>query len=123
MNIKNRATNSQRSPLVAFATLPGPNRKRKPSPYCYRLTHRSGSPREPGCVLLWDVMGGREIYQVAMERLSGGKLQWHCTCADAVYRGSTQHVCKHIRGLIEQGRSKREFVDSSSCCDSSLAIG
>jgi hypothetical protein len=94
-------------PGVVFASLPGPTRKRIPSPYCYRLTYRNPRPAEAGCSLLWDVMGGRDIYQVALERLPGGRLRWHCTCADAVYRGdSGPHVCKHIRGLQAMGRER-----------------
>lgn len=93
------------SPRVAFTSLPGPTRKRLPSPYCYRLTYRSSQPHEPGCVLLWDVYGGREEYQIALERETTGKLRWHCTCADAVYRGEDgPHTCKHVRGLQALGR-------------------
>lgn len=94
---------------VTFAALPGPTRKRTPSPYCYRLTYRNDRADEVGCALTWDVLGGREIYQVALERLASGRLRWHCTCADAVYRGdSGPHVCKHIRGLQTQGRGSHE---------------
>ncbi|MHB1422248.1 MAG: hypothetical protein ACYC3I_03425 [Gemmataceae bacterium] len=89
---------------VVFASLPGPTRKRQPSPYCYRLTYRNPQSREPGCVLLWAVYGGRQEYQIALERETTGKLCWHCTCADAVYRGEdAPHVCKHVRGLQGQG--------------------
>jgi len=92
-------------PGVVFTSLPGPTRKREPSPYCYRLTHRGEAGGE-GCVLLWDVMGGRDIYQVALERLPGGKLRWYCTCADAVYRGESRpQACKHVRGLQTTGRA------------------
>jgi hypothetical protein len=90
---------------VVFATLPGPTRKRVESPYCYRLTYENADPRAPGCALLWDVMGGREIYQVALERDERGRLHWHCTCADAVYRGEKRRGhCKHVRGLQAMGR-------------------
>lgn len=93
------------SPGVAFTSLPGPTRKREPSPYCYRLTYRNPQPNEPGCVLMWDVYGGREEYQIALERETTGKLRWHCTCADAVYRGEdAPHTCKHVRGLQALGR-------------------
>ncbi len=93
------------SSLVAFTSLPGPTRKRTPSPYCYRLTHQGPQPDGPGCLLLWDVMGGREIYQVSLERQESGSLRWHCTCADAVYRGEQSgHVCKHVRGVQAMGR-------------------
>jgi hypothetical protein len=103
-----RTTKQQVSPQhagVVFATLPGPTRKRTASPYCYRLTYQNPEPEAVGCSLVWDVMGGRDIYQVALERLVSGELRWHCTCADAVYRGETRaHVCKHVRGLQAMGR-------------------
>jgi hypothetical protein len=90
---------------VVFASLPGPTRKRERSPYFYRLTYHNPQPREPGCVLLWDVHGGRQAYQIALEREATGTLRWHCTCADAVYRGEdAPHVCKHVRGLRGLGR-------------------
>lgn len=90
---------------VVFASLPGPTRKRQPSAYCYRLTYRNPNPNLPGCVLLWDVLGGRQAYQIALEREDGGRLRWHCTCADAVYRGEdAPHLCKHVRGLQALGR-------------------
>jgi hypothetical protein len=95
-----------------LASLPGPTRKRAASPYCYRLTYVSPDPGEEGCVLLWEVEGGRLPYQVALERLASGKLRWHCTCADAVYRGeNSSHVCKHVRGLQEMGRRPAEEAD------------
>ena len=87
-------------PAMLVTSLPGPSRKRTPSPYRYLLTYRSPEPGAPGCALLWDVHGGRLTYQVALERESSGGLRWHCTCADAVYRGdSSRHACKHVRGL------------------------
>ena len=101
---------------VAFASLPGPTRDRAPSPYCYRLTYRNLDPAEPGCVLLWDVHGGRQPYQIALERESAGTLRWHCTCADAVYRGEdAPHVCKHVRGLLELGRRPAAEAPDAPC--------
>ena len=92
---------------VVFTTLPGPTRKREPSPYCYRLTYQNPEREGAGCALMWDVMGGRDIYQVALERLPGGHLRWHCTCADAVFRGEDgPHACKHVRGLQGMGREQ-----------------
>jgi hypothetical protein len=94
---------------VVFASLPGPTRKREPSPYCYRLSYRNPQPHEAGCILLWDVYGGRQEYQIALERETTGKLRWHCTCADAVYRGEdAPHTCKHVRGLQTLGRPTLE---------------
>src|SRR4051812_29849140 len=90
---------------VLFSSLPGPTRKRTPSPYCYRLTYRNPESLSSGCLLSWDVMGGRDIYQVALEREGSGAVRWHCTCADAVYRGETRaQPCKHVRGLQGHGR-------------------
>jgi hypothetical protein len=93
---------------VLFASLPGPTRKRTLSPYCYRLTYASTAAEEVGCALLWEVHGGRDIYQIALERQRSGALRWHCTCADAVYRSEdAPHTCKHIRGLQALGRQRR----------------
>src|SRR5262245_11619448 len=94
------------NPNLLFTSLPGPTRKRTSSPYCYLLTYRNPDPRAVGCSLLWDVHGGRLTYQIALEREESGRLTWHCTCADAVYRGELveNHCCKHVRGLTTQGR-------------------
>lgn len=83
--------------------LPGPDRKRLLSEYMYRVTYRNTTPDEPGCVMTWEVYGGRVPYQVALERTAGGALRWHCSCADAVYRGEDDpmHQCKHVRGLVD----------------------
>jgi hypothetical protein len=90
---------------VVYTLLPGPTRKRTESPYRYRLIYRNGASCEAGCLLLWEVAGGRTSYQVALERQDNGRLAWHCTCADAIYRGSfTRHLCKHIQGLKALGR-------------------
>ena len=87
--------------------LPGPSRKREPSAYLYHLTWRNQKQSEPGCLMTWNVDGGRLIYQIALERQESGGLRWHCTCADAVYRGEQEgHVCKHVRGLQSVGRSE-----------------
>lgn len=84
------------------ATIPGPDRKRTLTDYRYRLTYRDAAPDGPGCLMAWDVSGGRLPYQVAVERTDGGQLRWHCSCADAVYRGEdVRHTCKHVRGLVE----------------------
>jgi hypothetical protein len=84
--------------------LPGPDRKRTPGLYHYRLVHRSPHPDQPGCVGQWEVLGGRMPYQVSLERTDAGRHAWHCTCADAVYRAEEQgRVCKHVRGLLDFG--------------------
>jgi hypothetical protein len=88
-----------------FASLPGPTRKRQAASYRYQLTYCTPQPHEPGCVLMWDVTGGREAYQIALERQTNGKLRWHCTCADAVFRGeNAPHTCKHVQALQTLGR-------------------
>ncbi|MGF1578886.1 MAG: hypothetical protein ACFCD0_05945 [Gemmataceae bacterium] len=85
-------------------TIPGPDRKRTPCEYRYRLIYRSENPQDEGCVLAWEVLGGRMIYQIALEREEAGDLRAHCTCADAIYRGDQPgHVCKHVQGLLQLG--------------------
>ena len=94
---------------VFFSRLPGPSRQRTPSPYCYRMTYRNEDAHDHGCVFLWDVMGGRDIYQVALEREGDGGFRWHCTCADAAYRGEKRpHACKHVKGIRAMGRPLSE---------------
>src|SRR5262245_5430129 len=96
---------NQISRAVLVAMLPGPDRKRREALYQYRLVYRQPQFEVEGCLLLWQVVGGRQSYQVALERDDRGQLLWHCTCADQIYRGETiaNHACKHIRAL-------REFV-------------
>jgi hypothetical protein len=90
---------------VLYTLLPGPTRQRVPSPYRFRLIYRNPLSGEPGCVLLWDVDGGRLNYQIALERKETGQLAYHCTCADAIYRGSDQpHQCKHVKALLTRRR-------------------
>jgi len=96
--------NSTSRPLGYLTILPGPDRKRSPGLYHYRLVHRSPHPDQPGCVGQWEVLGGRMSYQVALERDDAGRHRWHCTCADAVYRAEEQgRVCKHVQGLLDFG--------------------
>jgi len=81
------------TPIAPFTmiltTVPGPDRKRTPAIYQYRMIYRNHTA-EPGCRMVWEVTGGRMPYQIAVERSEDGHLQWHCTCADAVYRGETE---------------------------------
>ena len=91
-------------PTVLFTLLPGPDRKRVARPYGYRLTYRNPDADACGCVLLWEVSGGRLHYQVALERDESGALRLHCSCADAVFRCEAEgRLCKHARGLLEMG--------------------
>jgi hypothetical protein len=92
------------APAVLFTPLPGPDRKRVARPYGYRLTYRNPDADACGCVLLWEVSGGRLHYQVALERDESGALRLHCSCADAVFRCEAEgRLCKHARGLLEIG--------------------
>lgn len=81
--------------------LPGPDRKRVPSPYHFRVTYRNPNPGEPGCVATWEVRGGRDEYQISLERTDDAHMIWHCTCPDAVYHAEYRHHCgcKHVQGL------------------------
>ena len=95
-----------------FTPVPGPDRKRTVRPYHFRVTYCSPDPWEVGCAVAWEVTGGRLSYQVALEREEGGELRWHCTCADAVYRGEdAPHICKHVRGLQALGRRPLTDLD------------
>lgn len=83
--------------------LPGPDRRRSLALYQYRITYRNPEPAEPGCLMTWEVAGGRLPYQIAAERTPAGDVKFHCSCADAVYRGEDHpdHRCKHVSGLLE----------------------
>jgi hypothetical protein len=82
--------------------LPGPSRKRSEALYHYRLTYRNPRDDAVGCVMLWEVSGGRLPYQVALERDEAGSLHVHCTCADAIFRAEGEgRVCKHVQGLLQ----------------------
>ncbi len=83
--------------------LPGPDRKRTPSPYHFRVTYRNPEPMEPGCVVTWEVRGGREEYQISLERTDANDLVWHCTCPDAIYHADYRNArhCKHVQGLVQ----------------------
>jgi hypothetical protein len=95
---------------VLFTLLPGPDRKRGARPYRYRLTYRNADAEAVGCVMLWEVSGGRLDYQIALEREETGNLRCHCTCADAVYRAEDEgRFCKHIQGLLAFGRPARHL--------------
>src|SRR5262245_8314368 len=87
---------------VLLTILPGPDRKRSETTYQYHLSYRHPQAEAEGCLMLWHVSGGRQEYQIALERDSQQRLHWHCTCADAVYRGEKlpNHICKHVRGLL-----------------------
>jgi len=89
---------------ILHASLPGPDRKRTASPYSYRLTYRNPKDSASGCVMTWEVTGGRMAYQIAMERDDTGTLRIHCTCADAIFRAEDEGgFCKHVHGLLRLG--------------------
>jgi hypothetical protein len=91
--------------------LPGPGRKRSEALYHYRLTYRNPLDDAVGCVMLWEVSGGRLPYQVALERDEAGSLHVHCTCADAIFRAEGEgRCCKHVQGLLQVGR--RDAADT-----------
>jgi hypothetical protein len=93
------------APAVLFTLLPGPDRKRVARPYGYRLSYRNSDAEGVGCVMLWEVSGGRLHYQIALERDETGGLRLHCSCADAIFRCESEgRVCKHVRGLLDIGR-------------------
>ena len=95
---------AQPMPIAYLAALPGPDRKRTPSVYQYRLVFRKSETDQSGCVAMWEVTGGRMPYQVALELDTAGRYAWHCTCADAVYKAEEQgRLCKHVQGLLEFG--------------------
>ena len=85
--------------------LPGSDRKRSRTAYCYRLTYHNPLAGVAGCVMLWEVSGGRLPYQIALERDEAGNLRLHCTCADAIFRAEAEgRFCKHVHGLLQCGR-------------------
>src|SRR5688572_22847130 len=48
---------------MVMKVLPGADRKRTPGLYCFRVTYRNPDGLEPGCVMTWEVSGGRTPYQ------------------------------------------------------------
>jgi hypothetical protein len=87
---------------VIAVSLRGPTRKPESAEYRFRVTYRGTAVREPGCLMTWEVTGGRSPYQLALERTETGDTRWHCTCADFAYRGEhPQYRCKHVGGLVE----------------------
>jgi hypothetical protein len=85
-----------------LALVPGPDRKRTPRLYTFRLTYLNTDPSAVGCILQWEVSGGRLGYQIAVERDDAGNLTPHCTCADSSFRAEEEgRLCKHIRALLD----------------------
>ncbi|HLN26398.1 MAG TPA: hypothetical protein VK395_01490 [Gemmataceae bacterium] len=99
-------------PPVLLTLLPGPDRKRVQRTYSYRLTYRNPQANAPGCRTIWEVTGGRLIYQIVLEQTAAGTLRLHCSCADAVFRAEGEgRFCKHIRGLLQFGLAGEQAVD------------
>lgn len=91
----------QQPPTFFVSLLPGSDKKKPAKPYSYLLTFRNPDTKADGCLMLCEVQGGRDRYQVAIERDRRGKLQLHCTCPDAVYRAESEgRFCKHVLGLL-----------------------
>jgi hypothetical protein len=91
--------------MVAINTLhvdlPGPNRAKLPAAYDYQRIWHNPDRKVVGCLDVWEVHGGREIYQIALEQLPGGFRRWTCTCPSAVYRSEPLgRACKHVLGLM-----------------------
>jgi hypothetical protein len=85
-----------------LALVPGPDRKRTPRLYTFRLTYLNADSSVVGCILQWEVSGGRLGYQIAIERDEAGNLTPHCTCADSIFRAEEEgRLCKHIRALLD----------------------
>jgi hypothetical protein len=85
------------------ALLPGPDRKRTPKVYFYRLNYPNPAADSVGCVMTWEVYGGRMPYQIAIERRENLHLKIHCTCADAIFRREEEgRLCKHVQGFLEE---------------------
>jgi hypothetical protein len=95
-------------PVVLATLLPSPGRKRSHSPYVYQLVYVNPNPEEAGCLMTWEVEGGRLVYQIAIERQANGRLRCHCTCADAVFRAEAEgRYCKHVRGFLAWGQPRQ----------------
>jgi hypothetical protein len=91
--------------------LPGPERRRDPHSYTFRLTYVNPN-QQPGCQRIWEVTGGRQTYQIALERDPRGNLHLHCSCADAIYRKDNEgRFCKHVFGLLELGKRPGQNVE------------
>jgi hypothetical protein len=103
-----RTQRTSMEPFHLTAHLPGPDRKRTEAVYRYFLTYHNPDPDAVGCVLAWEVHGGRLAYQIAVERQDAGQLRIHCTCADAVFRAENEgRLCKHVRGFLQSGLQLR----------------
>ncbi len=95
-----------------FTQLPGPDRKGAACPYSYQLTYRNPRAEASGCQRIWEVRGGRMLYQIVLEQVAAGRLRFHCSCADAIFRAETEgRFCKHIRGLLHLGALGDPAVD------------
>lgn len=77
-------------------------KRKKPSQsvYTFRLVFQPKQEPNEGCLGVWEVSGGHEKYQIALEHTDRGNKRWHCTCPDAIYRSEPLgRVCKHIVAL------------------------
>ena len=93
------------APVEMATVLPGPGKRRAQQSYIYCLKYLNTTPELVGCVMTWDVHGGRLTYQIAVERTPKGELCCHCTCADAVFRAELEgRSCKHVEGFLTWSR-------------------
>lgn len=116
------ATATDNSTFCLTIRLPGPSRKRKPVDYHFRLLYWNPDPEVVGCVLLWEVQGGRMPYQIAVERAESGQLRLHCTCADAIFRAEREgRFCKHVRGFLSSGQTLQQ-TDAAPTTSSPASI-
>ena len=81
--------NQRQSFALITVVLPGPDRKRTPAPYHFRVTYRNPDPTEPGCVMTWEVSAAARSIRSRSSGPTTGELLWHCTCPDAVYPTAT----------------------------------
>jgi hypothetical protein len=93
-------------------SLPGPERRRLAHSYTFRLTYVNPDDR-PGCQRIWEVTGGRQPYQITLERDAHGNLHLRCSCADAIFRKDNEgRFCKHVFGLLELGKRPGQSVEN-----------
>jgi hypothetical protein len=109
MSILSFDPNAEPATVSLATVLPGPDRRRSAKSYSFRLLYRNPDPLAVGCMMTWEVHGGRLAYQLAVEREETGELRLHCTCADAIFRAEPEgRVCKHVSGFLKLGRALHE---------------
>jgi hypothetical protein len=70
--------------------------------YTFRRVFTAHPGAGEGCLGVWEVHGGHDRYQIALEAGVGGWRRWHCTCPDAIFRGERLgRACKHVIALTK----------------------